>query len=387
KLSGVFEKSKNLNLPTLDTKKLKLPAIDVKNLKLPLIDKKEPSQQTASEPAAEVPKPVAKKPASPNNPAAKGAADPKPTKKLKLPLLGGKKQPNQQKAVAPKPVAVAPKKPAAPVPRLPVIPIQVIDGQVQVRIAPEDKAKTLAAKYLDAVADNMIAECRNDSASIENSDVIIEAAYKQVFGNAHIMESERSREAESQMRSGEISVLEFIRQLAKSDRYRALFFDNCPNVSAIELNFKHLLGRAPESYEEICQHLKILAEEGFEAEIDSYLDSDEYLQNFGDIQVPYPRGYNTQTGRTAIGFTRSFPLFGAACSSDRSMCVAAIPELKPNLLQGSPGSIPSLRAIPDSYPQDVTVGPPPRVPTDLKLMARDLLKEFESRKTYRPSLF
>ncbi|MBT9315617.1 phycobilisome rod-core linker polypeptide [Leptothoe spongobia TAU-MAC 1115] len=230
----------------------------------------------------------------------------------------------------------------------------------------------------------MIAECTGDVASSENMDLVIAAAYKQVFGNAHIMESERSREAESQVRSGDISVLEFIRQLAKSDRYRALFFDKCPNVTTIELNFKHLLGRAPESYEEISQHLKILSEQGFEADIDSYLDGDEYFQNFGTMQVPYLRGYSTQTGRTAVGFTRSFALFGAACSSDKSMFVDAAPELKPNLLQNSPGSVPSLRAIPDSYPQDIVAIPSPRIPMELKMMARDLLLTFESRQGYRP---
>jgi hypothetical protein len=179
-------------------------------------------------------------------------------------------------------------------------------------------------------------------------------------------------------------VLEFIRKLAKSDRYRALFFDKCPNVTTIELNFKHLLGRAPESYGEISQHIKILSEEGFEADIDSYLDSDEYFQNFGTMQVPYLRGYSTQTGRNALGFTRSFSLFGAACSSDKSMFVNAAPELKPNLLESGPGNIPSLRPIPDSYPQEIVVGPTPRISMELKMMARDLLKTFESRQGYRP---
>ncbi|NEQ48767.1 MAG: phycobilisome linker polypeptide [Leptolyngbya sp. SIO3F4] len=312
KLSGVLEKSKNFNLPTLDTKTS--------------LDGKESNQQTSAEPASN-----------------------------------------------------AASKPAAPVPSLSGSPAEVVNGRVQVRIAPEDKAKTLPAKYLDALAGNTIAEFTYDSASVENADLVIEAAYKQVFGNAYLMESERSREAESQVRSGEISVLEFIRKLAKSDRYRALFFEKCPNVTAIELNFKHLLGRAPESYGEISQHLKTLSEEGFEADIDSYLDSDEYFQNFGDMFVPYPRGYKTQTGRNAVGFTRSFSLFGAACSSDKSMFVDAAPELKPNLLDNGPGTIPELRAIPDSYPEDLVKGPKPRVPKELITMGRQLFAEAQRR--------
>ena len=113
-------------------------------------------------------------------------------------------------------------------------------------------------------------------ASPLEADAVIRAAYKQVFGNAHLMDSERSPQAESQLRSGRITVLEFIRCLAKSDRYRTLFFESCSNVRTVELNFKHLLGRAPANAEELSQHLSLLIERGFEAEIDSYLDSDEY---------------------------------------------------------------------------------------------------------------
>ena len=313
KLSGVLAKSKNVNLPTLDTKTS--------------LDGKESNQQTVSG-----------------------------TQSVEAPPM-----------------------PAVSAPPLVVSPAEVIDGRVQVRIAPEDKAKTVTAKYLDAVAGNAIAEFTNDSASIENADLVIEAAYKQVFGNAYLMESERSTVAESQVRSGEISVLEFIRQLAKSDRYRALFFEKCPNVTAVELNFKHILGRAPDSYEEVAQHLKILSEEGFEAEIDSYLDSDEYLQNFGTMIVPYTRGYTTQTGKTSVGYTRAFALFGAACSSDKSMFVDAAPELKSNLLENSPGSIPSLRPIPDSYPEELGKGPKPRIPLELITMGRQLFAESQRR--------
>lgn len=298
------------------------------------------------------------------------------TKNLSLPTVD-KKESNQQTAAEP----VATPKPAKKKTEPPAIsPVGVTNGRVQVQIAPGDKAKTLPAKYIAAVAGNTIAEFTYDSASVENADLVIEAAYKQVFGNAYLMESERSKEAESQMRSGEISVLEFVRRLAKSDRYRTLFFEKCPNVTAVELNFKHLLGRAPDGYEEVAQHLKILSEEGFDAEIDSYLDSDEYFRTFGDMQVPYVRGYSTQIGKTSVGFTRSFSLFGAACSSDKSKFVdAATPDLKPGLLQNSPGSIPPLNSIPDSYPADLVKAPMPRYPKELKTMARALLSEIQER--------
>ena len=141
------------------------------------------------------------------------------------------------------------------------------------------------------------------------------------------MESERLLEAESQLSSAQITVMEFVRKLAKSEQYRGLFFDNYTNLKTINLNFKHLLGRAPENHEEISKHIRILVEAGFEAEIDSYLDSDEYFQSFGTTIVPYYRGYKTQTGKNLAGFTHSFQLLRGASSSDQSNFKNTSPQL------------------------------------------------------------
>ena len=186
-----------------------------------------------------------------------------------------------------------------------------------------------------------------DRSSVTEKELVIQAAYKQVFGNAHLMESEKLPEVESQLSSGQITVMEFIRQLAKSERYRTLFFDGCTNVRAIELNFKHLLGRAPENYQEISQHILILANDGFEAEIDSYLDSDEYFHSFGTNIVPYYRGYQTQAGRNIAGFTHSFQLLRGASSSDKSTKEHTTSQL----LGKQPTEINPLSAIPTSVPR------------------------------------
>ena len=163
--------------------------------------------------------------------------------------------------------------------------------------------------------------------SVAQKDLVIERAYKQVFGNAHLMENERSPQIESQLRSGEITVMEFIRSLAKSERYRTLFFERCPNLKAIEFNFKHLLGRSPENSEEVSQHIQILAEQGFEAEIDSYLDSDEYFQCFGTNIVPYYKGFQTQTGKNLSGFSPFLQSSRNASSSDKSTFDPLNPKL------------------------------------------------------------
>jgi Phycobilisome Linker polypeptide len=85
----------------------------------------------------------------------------------------------------------------------------------------------------------------------EDADVVIRAVYRQVMGNAHVMESERSIVAESQLKQGNLTVREFVRRLAKSEFYRSRFFESCDRYRSIELNHKHLLGRAPDNFDEI----------------------------------------------------------------------------------------------------------------------------------------
>lgn len=105
--------------------------------------------------------------------------------------------------------------------------------------------------------------------SDEEIETTIQAVYRQVLGNAYVMESERLSVPESQFKRGQISIREFVRQVAKSELYRSRFFDNCSRYRAIELNFKHLLGRVPDGYEEMKAHSSILDAGSFVAEIDS----------------------------------------------------------------------------------------------------------------------
>jgi len=99
----------------------------------------------------------------------------------------------------------------------------VIAGTISEKISPVLSLK-LYGNHLNAFADCQPVELI-DYTSVEERQILINAAYRQIFGNAHLMESERLSKAESQLCSGEITVMEFIRQLAKSERYRSLFFD------------------------------------------------------------------------------------------------------------------------------------------------------------------
>lgn len=148
---------------------------------------------------------------------------------------------------------------------------------------------------------------------------VISAAYRQVLGNEHLMESERLVGPESLLAQGVISVREFVRAIAQSELYRQKFLYPNFHVRFIELNFKHLLGRAPYDQSEISYHLDLFISQGYEAEISSYLSSAEYQDSFGDSIVPYHRDFQVDhPGQRAIGFSRLLHLYRGYASSDRA---------------------------------------------------------------------
>lgn len=161
-----------------------------------------------------------------------------------------------------------------------------------------------------------------------------------MLGNAYVMESERLTVPESQFKRGELSVREFVRAIAKSELYRSRFFTSCARYRAIELNFRHLLGRPPLDLEEMRMHSTILDTQGFEAEIDSYLDSDEYQTTFGENFVPYIRGYKTDACQSMVQFTHTFQLVrGAASSSLKGDLAGKSPKLNALVIQRTPTAV------------------------------------------------
>lgn len=151
-----------------------------------------------------------------------------------------------------------------------------------------------------------------------DTQAVIWAAYRQLFGNDHIMRSERLTSAESLLKQGHIHVRDFVRALALSNLYKYKFFSDNPQVRFIELNFKHFLGRAPYDQTEISEHVNLYVQKGYEVEIGSYFDSDEYRDTFGDQIVPYYRGFATQRSQKTVGFVRMFQLYRGYASSDRA---------------------------------------------------------------------
>ncbi|MFB2923055.1 MULTISPECIES: phycobilisome rod-core linker polypeptide [Aerosakkonema] len=176
-------------------------------------------------------------------------------------------------------------------------------------------------------------------ASKEDIDNVIRAVYRQVLGNDYLMASERLIGAESLLRDGNLTVKEFVRAVAKSELYKTKFFYNNFQTRLIELNYKHLLGRAPYDESEVAYHLDLYQNKGYDAEIDSYIDSLEYQSNFGDNIVPYYCGFTYQAGQRTVGFTRLFRLYRGYANSDRSQVEGSISHLARELAQNSASSI------------------------------------------------
>lgn len=169
------------------------------------------------------------------------------------------------------------------------------------------------------------------NASEADLDVVIRAAYKQVLGNNYIMDSERLISAESLLRDGDITVRGFVRAIAKSDLYRRFFFEGASAYRFIEMNFQNLLGRAPEGQADISAHVQTYNATGYDAEIDAYIDSDEYTLSFGENTVPYLRGSQSIAGVKNVGYNRTLALAGGNAANNTGAKARLITDLAANL--------------------------------------------------------
>ena len=165
------------------------------------------------------------------------------------------------------------------------------------------------------------------NSSPDDKQAVIRAVYKQVLGNPHVMESERLTVAESQFSDGTTTVREFVRAVAKSDFYRSRYFESCAPYRFVELNFKHLLGRAPLDQTELSEHIRRCIEEGYEAEIDSYLDSNEYQDKFGENIVPYYQGAKSQVGQKQVGYNRTLSLYQGYAGVDSAFTASRLVDV------------------------------------------------------------
>ena len=116
---------------------------------------------------------------------------------------------------------------------------------------------------------------------------LIEAAYRQIF--FHAFDSDREPFLESQLRSGQITVRDFIRGLLLSNTYRRSFFDLNSNYRFVEQTVQRVLGRDVYSQREKIAWSIVVGTKGITGFVDTLLSSEEYLSAFGDNTVPYQR--------------------------------------------------------------------------------------------------
>jgi phycobilisome rod-core linker protein len=128
-----------------------------------------------------------------------------------------------------------------------------------------------------------------DITTVAGIDELIWAAYRQIFSEHLILDSYRQSALESQLRNRAISVREFIRGLGKTDVYRNLIGETNSNYRLVDLTFKRFLGRASYGMDEQIAQSIVIATRGLHGFIDTIVDSEEYLSNFGSDMVPYQR--------------------------------------------------------------------------------------------------
>lgn len=181
------------------------------------------------------------------------------------------------------------------------------------------------------------------TSGLDEIQAVIRAVYKQVLGNPHVMDSERLATAESQLGDRTLTVREFVRAVAKSDFYRSRYFESCAPYRFVELNFLHLLGRAPQDQRELSEHIVRSVAEGYDAEIDSYLDSDEYQSIFGENVVPYYRGKRSEDNPKQVGYNRLFKLDRGPAQVDSavkaSQLVYAVATNSPTAIKPSESTV------------------------------------------------
>jgi len=127
-------------------------------------------------------------------------------------------------------------------------------------------------------------------------DAVINGAYRQVFGR-ELLQGQRLTTPEVKLKGGEITMREFIRQLAKSHWFRRMYWEKLYVTKAIEYIHRRLLGRPTYGRQEINRYYDICATKGFYALIDKIIDGSEYIEIFGEDTVPYER-YITPKGFT-----------------------------------------------------------------------------------------
>jgi len=169
--------------------------------------------------------------------------------------------------------------------------------------------------------------------SIPETQELIEAAYRQFFFYA--FKRDRETFLESQLRDSQITVRDFVRGLLLSETYRNSFYNKNSNYRFVEQTVQRTLGRDVYGEDEKIAWSIVIATKGIQGFVDALLETDEYLDNFGEDILPYRRRrvlpgraegetpFNIQSPRydsyyrNVLGFPKAVYSGGAATSFSR----------------------------------------------------------------------
>jgi phycobilisome rod-core linker protein len=136
---------------------------------------------------------------------------------------------------------------------------------------------------------------------------LIEAAYRQIF--FHAFASDREKFLESQLRNGQITVRDFIRGLCLSNTFTNSFYNLNSNYRFVTHCIQKVLGRDVYNQAEKIAWSIVIATKGRAGFINELLNSDEYLENFGDNIVPFQRRRVLPSGASELPFNIQSPRY------------------------------------------------------------------------------
>jgi phycobilisome rod-core linker protein len=187
---------------------------------------------------------------------------------------------------------------------LPLLATKPVTSNVRVVnfLVPSDESPRLGLGRL-----SMNAATARDGAT---TDELIEQAYRQIF--FHAFKVDRDSVLEMRLRSGQITVRDFVRHLLLSEKFRNDFYRCNSNVRMVEQVVGRVLGRPVQGQAECIAWSIVIAEQGLEGFVNTLLDSKEYLENFGFDMVPFQRS-RVLAGRATgdLPFNQQAPRYDA----------------------------------------------------------------------------
>jgi len=123
-------------------------------------------------------------------------------------------------------------------------------------------------------------------------DELIWAAYRQIFSEHQLLKRNRQIVLESQLRSGQLTVRDFIAGLATSDPFIGYNYGPNNNYRFVEICVQRILGRDVYNEKEKIAWSIVVVNKGSKGFIEALVNSEEYMTTFGYDIVPYQRRRN-----------------------------------------------------------------------------------------------